>query len=205
MDVAEGICSRLSFGTLEINRRFTRGVGELRRIRDSPMKGGVGRAGPTVGTACGRADRSPRSVATLRPWTRWSGWRAGRPYRRPRQKSHPLLCPLRQPRTRRAAVRGTGTPEARRRNSPKSAAAPQAGRGSSPRSCQADPLVCKRCGGPLRPLPISPPPSRSTGSWTISVSAGEATAFRPRGRPCAGGCRGARDLGKPSLKRDLQH
>jgi hypothetical protein len=26
--------------------------------------------------------------------------------------SHPLLCPLRQPRTRRAAVRGTGTPEA---------------------------------------------------------------------------------------------
>jgi len=32
---------------------------------------------------------------------------------RRRQTSHPLLCPIRQPRTRRAALRGTGTPEAR--------------------------------------------------------------------------------------------
>jgi hypothetical protein len=43
---------------------------------------------------------------------------SGRPYPRPRQTSHALLCLLCQPRTRRAAVRGAGTEGAGRRAAP---------------------------------------------------------------------------------------
>jgi len=50
--------------------------------------------------------------------------------------------------------RGSGRPKnwdarSTRRSSPRGAAAPQAGSGSSARN-QAEPLVCERCGGPLK-------------------------------------------------------